>query len=129
MNFFHSFSFFFSLFLLPFLTSSQYFRVKLMIVGQENVGKSLFIPPFASLTPFLFLPSLIYLPSLSFSSPSASLLRCFREEKEKSKYKLTKKNKNNRGDFGGTSVATDGIDIRDWVEVVEHKGEKVYLSL
>ena len=74
-----------------------------------------------------FVPFLFFFlsPPLSHLRPPASLLRCFREEKERRTYKLTKKNR--MRDFGGTSVATDGIDIHDWVETVEHKGEKVFI--
>jgi len=73
------------------------FRVKLMVVGQENVGKT-------------------------------SLLRCFREEKEKSKLKLGKKQKATH--TTSVSVATDGIDIHDWIENVTLKdGTKVELTI
>ena len=53
------------------------------------------------------------LANFNLSHSPASLLRSFREEKEKpSKLKLGKKKEKG----AAPSVATDGIDIQDWIE-------------
>jgi leucine-rich repeat kinase 2 len=53
-------------------------------------------------------------------------LKCFREEKDKSKIKLGKKSSR----VAPSSVATDGIDIFDWIETISiDDGMKVDLTI